>query len=137
MLEMVSASGEYSIGHIAEILESVHLNNLTTYTLYSNIYDLKNGRIHLYYLSQYDEMVVLDLKEMISEGERIVEMRDLFTLDTVDAGQAAYRWFETRFTIVRIAVVAAILLLIVGLAALVIKKRRGQQQVEDIRTAAR
>lgn len=124
MLMEINVSGELSIEQIGGILEAVHLDTLTSYTLYSNIFDLKNGKIYLYYLSQYDELVDLDLTEELSKGERIVEMRDLFTSDTVDAGQAAYRRFETRFTLAIIAVVVAVLLLISGVAVFVIRKLR-------------
>ena len=136
MLMELNTSGEFSIEYMGEILEAVHLNNLTSYTLYSNIFDLKNGKIYLYYLSQYEELLDLDLAEEIAKGERIVEMRDLFTADTVDAGQAAYRWFEIRFTIGKIAVVAAILVLIAGVVVFVVKKFRGKRRVEDARSVA-
>ena len=129
MLEELSRSGELSIESAGNILEAVHLNNLTSYTLYSNVFDLKNGKIYLAYLSQYGEWVELDLAEELSRGERIVQMRDLFTADTVDVGQAAYRRFETRFTMAKIAVVAAGLTLIAGMAVIVVKRLRRQRRL--------
>lgn len=136
MLKELSTSGEFPIEFMGGVLEAVHLENLTSYTLYSNIFDLKNGKIYLYYLAQYDELVDLDVAEELSKGQRIVEMRDIFSSDTVDAGQSAYRWFETRFTILKIAVVAAILVLIAAVCVFVVKKFRGQRRVEDIGSAA-
>ena len=137
MLKELSTSREFSIEYIGEILEAVHLNNVTSYTLYSNIFDLKNGKIYLYYLSQYEEVVDLDLAEEISKGEHIVEMRNIFTSDTVDAGLAAYRRFETRFTFLKIAVVAAILILITGATIFMRKNLRRQRVVEDTGSAKR
>ena len=75
-------------------------------------------------LDECTELVELDLTEELSKGERIAEMQDLFTSDTVDAGQAAYRWFEARFTLSKIAVVAAILFLIAGVVVFVIRRLR-------------
>ena len=128
MLDKLISSGEISIESIGNILEAVHLNNLTTYTMYSNIFDLKNRKIYLYYLSQYDELVELDLTEEILKGKRIVEMRDLFRADTVEAGQAAYRRFDMRFTAAKIAVILSIILLMTGIIVFGMRKVRTKRQ---------
>ena len=47
-------------------------------TLYSNLYDLKNGLIHLYYFHNYEEELVLNLQEEIKKGYHIVELKDIF-----------------------------------------------------------
>lgn len=131
MLEKLISVQNLSPEYVGEILAAVHLETLTSYTLYSNIFDLRNGKIYLYYLSQYDELVKLDLIEEISRGQRVVEMGDLFASDTVDAGQASYRWFELRFKLVIIAVIAAILVLIAGVAVFVVKKFRSPRRVRE------
>jgi hypothetical protein len=137
LLKAPSMSGELSMESVGDILEAVHLNTLTSYTLYSNILDLKNGRIYLSYLSQYGEWVDLDLAEELSKGERMVEMRDLFTADTVDAAQSAYRQFGTRFSIVKIAIAAAVLILVTGITVVVVKRLRRQRRVKATSSAKR
>lgn len=47
-------------------------------TVYSNIYDLKKGLIHVYNLRNFKEAVVLDLAEELKKGERRVELPSLF-----------------------------------------------------------
>jgi len=131
MLEKLNTSQSLTIAYAGRILDAVHLENLTSYTLYSNIFDLKNGDIHLYYMAQYDEAVELSLSEELAKGERVVEMRDLFTPDTLEAGQAAYRWFELRFKGAQLAAVGAILAVIGVGTVFVFKKLRPQQRVED------
>jgi hypothetical protein len=122
MLEKLSTSQALTPEYAGEILNAVRLNNLTTYTLHSNVLDLKNGYIYIYYMSQYDEVVHLDISEELAKGERIIEARELFSPETADAGDAAYRRFETRFTATKITVILAILALIGGGITLVIKK---------------
>ena len=85
--EELSPSRELMIHDIGNILEAVHLETLTSYTLYSNILDLQRGKIFLYYMAQYDEIVELDIDEELAKGLRVVEMRDLFAPDTADAGE--------------------------------------------------
>ncbi len=133
MLEGLISMQNFLLEYIGEILDAVHLETLTSYTLYSNIFDLRNRKIYLYYLSQYDELVELDLDEEISKGQRVVEMRDLFTSNTVDAGQVSYRWFELRFKIAIIVVVAAILVLMAGVAVFIVKKLRGPRRNMNVK----
>jgi hypothetical protein len=105
MLEEMNPHGEMIFDYTGSVLEAVHLNTLTSYTLYSNIFDLQNRRIYLYYMSQYDEVVVLDLEDELAKGEHVIEMRDLFSGQTAAAGDAAYQRFETRFFTVKMIVI--------------------------------
>jgi hypothetical protein len=127
MLERLIRSQGLTPEDVGDILQAVHLENLASYTLYSNVFDLKNRNIYLYYLAQYNEVVRLNLSDELAKGERIVEMRDLFGADTVEAGQAAYKWFEVRGIGVRVAVVGAVLVLTGGVGVSVVRKLRRQR----------
>jgi len=105
-----------------KILEAVHLKTLTTHTLQSNVIDLKNGDIYIYYMSQYDEAVKLNIAEELAKGQRIVETRDLFPADTAKAGDASYRGFEIRFRIALVTVILAGLVFVGGGGVLVTRK---------------
>ena len=47
-------------------------------TLYSNIYDLKNGLVYLYYLHDFDNEVIFDLSEELKKGRHYFELPSLF-----------------------------------------------------------
>lgn len=47
-------------------------------TLYSNIYDLKNGLIYLYHFHNFQNVVVLDLKEELKKGVLFYDLPSLF-----------------------------------------------------------
>ena len=130
MLAELGPSQPLAAEYAGEILNAVHLNNLTTYTLYSNVFDLRNGSIYLYYMSQYDEVVELNLADELSKGERIVEMRDLFSADTVDAGEAAYRWFEIRFTLAKVVVIGVVLAIIGAPVIFLVRRKKRRSVVE-------
>ena len=122
--EMLDALGSGTIltpTYAGDILEAVHLYTLTTYTLYSNIIDLENNKVYLFYMSQYDEMAEIDMQEAFSKGERVVDMRDFFSPETVETGDAAYQRFENRFTAFKVGAVAAGVLLLVGATILIIR----------------
>jgi hypothetical protein len=67
-----------SVEHFREILEATHQNTLGVRSLYSNIYDLKNGLVYLYYLHNFDNEVIINLKEELKKGSHYYEIPSLF-----------------------------------------------------------
>lgn len=47
-------------------------------TLYSNVYDLVQGKIYLYHFHEYETVVVLDVAQEIAKGAHSVEIASLF-----------------------------------------------------------
>ena len=47
-------------------------------TQYSTIYDLKKGLIYVYHFHNYENVVVLDLKEELAKGKHTVDLASLF-----------------------------------------------------------
>lgn len=107
-----------------DLMEAVHLEALTTYTLYQNVLDLNAGRIYLTYMSQYDELAVIDMEEEFSKGQQVVQMREFFSPETAQAGDAAYQRFENRFTVLKIGVITLAALVIFWLCYTIYRKIR-------------
>jgi len=110
-------SPEYALS----LMEAVHLETLTTYTLYQNVLDLNEHKIYLSYMSQFNEVAVIDMAEEFKKGQHVVEMREFFSPETAAAGDDAYQRFAFRF---KSAVGGVIILggtLIVLLASAVLK----------------
>lgn len=114
MLDSLSESQTLTPEFAGEILKAVHLKTLTTHTLYSNVTDLKNGDIYLYYMSQYNEAVKLNIADELAKGQRVIEARLLFPDDIANAGDASYHAFEARF----FAAIALVILTGLGLIIL-------------------
>ena len=73
-------SKELSINLFKKILSNVHVEGtmgLGT-TVYSTIYDLKNGKIYLYYFHNFMEEVIFDINEELRKGARTVKIETLF-----------------------------------------------------------
>lgn len=111
MLDSLSDSQTLSPDFAGEILNAVHLRTLTTHTLTSNVIDLKNGDIYIYYMSQYDEAVKLNIADELAKGQRVIETRSLFSDEIAEAGDASYHAFENRF----FAAIAIVILAVLGL----------------------
>ena len=67
-----------SVSYVKTIMDSVHQATNWGGTIYSTIYDLNEGKIHLYYFYDYEKAVIFDLKEELKKGDRVLNMPDLF-----------------------------------------------------------
>lgn len=75
-----SIGHKYSVDAFRDVLHAVHqpLKNKNHGTLYSNIYDLANGKIYLYLLHDFEQVKVLDMKEEFAKGLHSVRLNDFF-----------------------------------------------------------
>ena len=83
MLESINSEDELTVDYFKSILNSVYQEGIFSKTLYSNIFDLKNGIIYLYHWHQFDEVVVLKVEEELAKGKIMVRIKDLFSHETV------------------------------------------------------
>jgi hypothetical protein len=111
-----------------DLMESVHLRTITSFTLYQNVHNLNENQIYLSYMSQFNEIAVIDMEEEFEKGQRELEMRELFSPETAAAGDAAYKAFAARFLAFKIGVIAIPGLLILGSIYLIIRKSRSKRK---------
>ena len=124
MLEKLRDAELLTPEYAEEILNAIHLKTLTTHTLVSNVIDLKEGEIYIHYMSQYNETAKINIAEELQKGQRIVEMRTLFSAETAAAGDGSYQKFETRFYAAIAGVILTGTILIIGLVVLVVRRIR-------------
>ena len=75
--EILKKTGNLNVEVMTEALDASHKEGLTP-TLFSNVYDLKKGEIHLYHFHCYDELVRLDLAKELEKGDQYLEIPRLF-----------------------------------------------------------
>jgi hypothetical protein len=113
---------ELSPEYALNILEAVQLRSITSLTLYSNLLDLKNNKIYLHYMAQFNEAAVIDMEEEFSKSQRVLEMREFFSPETAAAGDANYRSFANRLLMIETVVIAVGILLVLGMVILIARK---------------
>jgi hypothetical protein len=59
-------------------LDTIHQEGPQAFTSYSNIYDLKARKVHVFNLANFDEIITFDLSEELAKGEHRHELKDLF-----------------------------------------------------------
>jgi hypothetical protein len=73
-------SSNLSVGLFKKILSNVHVEGTMGYgtTVYSTIYDLKSGQIHLYYFHNFMEEVTFNIKDELKKAFRTLKIVTLF-----------------------------------------------------------
>ncbi|MDH4198716.1 MAG: hypothetical protein OEW05_14970, partial [Candidatus Aminicenantes bacterium] len=79
--KIMSGAQGLSVDLIRDVLEKTHQEG-NSLTVYSNIYDLKQGTIRVYNLRNFDEVVVFNLSEELEKGQRRLELPALFKPQT-------------------------------------------------------
>ena len=94
MLDKINTEDDLKVEYFKAILDSVHLEEPNSHTLYSNIFDLQNGIIYLYYWHQYDEVIKLNVINEINKGKNLVYLRDLFSDRTIKNAELASQKYK-------------------------------------------
>ena len=84
MLEKVNSEDKLTVEYIRPILNAVHQEGPSVNTVYSNIFDLKNGIIYLYHSHQFDEVVQINVLNELAKAPKKVRIKNLFSKQTVD-----------------------------------------------------
>jgi len=113
---MGGIDGSVTLDNIRDTLEAVRQKG-DVYTVYSNIFDLRNGIVFLYYLSDFDEVVRLDLAAELTKGEHYLRFSDIFPERTVS--EATNRYF--RIKVVQFALMIGVLVILVGVGLICIR----------------
>jgi penicillin V acylase-like amidase (Ntn superfamily) len=78
---VMSDSEELSFDLIRKALSKTRQKG-SSLTVYSNIYDLKNGTIYTYLLGSFENAIVMDLDEELEKGSRKLSLASLFDTRT-------------------------------------------------------
>ena len=75
--KLLAGDGPVTVETCRRALAAAH-NEGSVWTLYSNVYDLMAGKIHLYHFHDFDQEVVLDVKEELAKGPHSAAISSLF-----------------------------------------------------------
>jgi hypothetical protein len=96
MLSQIESQADLTAGYAQSILDAVHVEGAKENTLYSNVFDLRNGAIYLTYWHQFGEVVTLDVEEQINAVGSPVPLRELFSNETVQRAEEEYQGHVAR-----------------------------------------
>ena len=96
MLSQIESQADLTAGYVQSILDAVHVEGAKENTLYSNVFDLRNGAIHLTYWHQFDEVVTLDVEEQIAAAGSPIPLGELFSKETVQRAEEEHQRHVAR-----------------------------------------
>lgn len=86
MLESINKEEDLTLNFLASVLDAVHEDGRTIKTLYSNIFDLKNGIVYLYFMHDYKNVCKLNAYEIISSNQPPKRIKDIFPQNIPEKG---------------------------------------------------
>ncbi|MHA2073074.1 MAG: carcinine hydrolase/isopenicillin-N N-acyltransferase family protein [Candidatus Hodarchaeales archaeon] len=128
-LLMLDDMDNVTVDGFQSVLSAVHQRS----TLYSNIYDLVNREVYIYYFHQFQEVVKISLSEELTKGDHVVPLIDLFSSETKAAALVAYQTYQLSFMLAETISIIALVVNIVCIAVFSRKivKRRGTSVKKD------
>lgn len=128
MLEETEREDDLTITRFQEVLEAVHRENSNpfsgTFTVYANTFDLRNRIAYLYYLSDFSDVVKLDLVEELARGTHELTLSELVSQQTRKQALARLQSVKTKGRMIIIGIFVAIALVLVGVSIVIFKKVR-------------
>jgi CubicO group peptidase (beta-lactamase class C family) len=76
--KMLSEADTFSVDLFRDTLNAVHQESGGVHTLYSTVYDLKQGLIYLYYFHDFEHVVTFDLEQELAKGVHAYDIPSLF-----------------------------------------------------------
>jgi hypothetical protein len=134
MLEEIISQNKLCVGSFKNILEAIQQSGAFSYTPYSNIFDPKNGLIYIYCLSQFDEVIELNLTQELSLGEHKYQMSTLFSQETIEEGLSFYNSFKIKNVTINISIISISIIFVILspiLAVKYIKSRKNRKNIKD------
>lgn len=86
MLSAINNEDDISPDYFKRILDSVHQES----TVYSNIFDLKNGTLYLYNLHQFEEVVTINVEDQLTKGKINISIKELFSGEIAEKNSGEY-----------------------------------------------
>ena len=96
--EKIEDEEDLTVEYFRDILDAAHVESGVGNTLYSNVFDLKNGIIYLYYWHQFEEVAALKVAEEIAKNPQPTRLRDLFSKETVKRADEEFQNYKKKKT---------------------------------------
>jgi hypothetical protein len=94
ILDKIEHKEDLTVDRFKSILDACHVEGPVGNTLYSNVFDLKNGIIYLYYWHQFYETAVLKVAEEITKNKPPTRIKELFSQETVKQAEDEFQKYK-------------------------------------------
>ena len=96
LLGQIQGPAELTVERVASIMEAVHVEGPSGWTLYSVVADLPQRLVYVYFMFQYDAPVILKIDEEIAQARSSRPLSELFPEVTQRRANLAYQRLVSR-----------------------------------------
>jgi predicted choloylglycine hydrolase len=96
MLGKIKSEEDLTVDYFKSILDACHVKGPGSNTLYSNVFDLKNGIIYLNHWHQFDETAVLKVADEIAKNKPPTRIKELFSQETVKRAEDEFQGYRKK-----------------------------------------
>ncbi|MFH2039737.1 MAG: hypothetical protein ABIJ65_09920 [Chloroflexota bacterium] len=121
MLKEIVTPEELIAERVASILDAVHVESTTNWTIMSVVGDLPQGLVYVYLFHQFDSPIILNIADEIAKAPGPGPLRDLFPPETIHQADQAYQrilMLSTKCKVLGFSWLGLVILSIVGLLIL-------------------
>jgi hypothetical protein len=127
LLSEIDSQDELTAERAASVLDAVHVESTTVWTIMSVVGDLPQGLVYVYLFHQFDVPIVLNVAEEIARAPDSGPLRDLFPPETVSQADQAYQRLMARSTRCNTASFIWLGLVVASFAILLLVARPGRR----------
>lgn len=134
LLSNLNNEDNLTVDYFRTILDAIHQNSFDSYTPYSNIFNPNQQMIYLYFASQFDETVQLNLTYELSLGTHEYYLCDLVSEQTHENGLVYHQSFLIKLNLVKVLITIAFIAvpIFIGVGIyFIIRKRRKKKLVSN------
>ena len=94
--ELMKMGRRLTVEDAAGVLDAIHAENVTSWTIESFLADLSEGFVYIYYFYQYDKPVVINVQEELANPRDPEPLSMLFPEEVKQEAANRYRQFQDR-----------------------------------------
>lgn len=127
MLKRINQGEDCTVAYLASILDAVHAEGRTINTVYSNIYDLKNGIVYLYYWHDYRYAKKLHVADLIRSAQPPTPIKDVFPREVIENAAEEYQNYR-RYPL-QIGLISGWVILVISSEIFLFRKKFGHNLI--------
>lgn len=94
--QLLDKQGRLSEQDVIEVLDAVHVEGGTSWTIESMLADLSNGIIYLYFFHQFDKPVIINVAEELNNPHDAGALSNLFTEEVRKEADRRYQIIQSK-----------------------------------------
>jgi len=94
--ELVKRDAAVTLSDARDVLDAVHVENVTSWTIESMVADLTNGLVYIYFFWQYDKPLILNVKEELENPRPAGDLSLLFPEEVRNEAKNRYDELQAK-----------------------------------------